>query len=43
MMDKSKLSKDDVIGEKRIRMYEVIKNYNGKCEKLEINLDIMSE
>jgi atrophin-1 interacting protein 5 (WW domain-containing E3 ubiquitin protein ligase 1) len=32
-----------LVGEKRLSLYEVLTHYNGKCENLELTLDLMSE
>jgi hypothetical protein len=43
LLDHSTFRKDAVIGEKRLSLYEVLTHYNGKCENLELTLDLMSE
>lgn len=43
LLDHSTFRKDAVVGEKRLSLYEVLTHYNGKCENLELTLDLMSE
>lgn len=32
-----------MVGEKRLSLYEILTHYNGRCENLELTLDLMSE
>lgn len=32
-----------MIGEKKFNLYQILTHYNGKCENLEVTLDLMSE
>jgi len=43
LLDHSTFRKDAVVGETRLSLYEVLTHYNGKCENLELTLDLMSE
>jgi atrophin-1 interacting protein 5 (WW domain-containing E3 ubiquitin protein ligase 1) len=43
LLDHNAFRKDAVVGEKRLSLYEVLTHYNGKCENLELTLDLMSE
>lgn len=43
LLDHSTFRKDAVLGETRLSLYEVLTHYNGKCENLELTLDLMSE
>ncbi|XP_066994660.1 E3 ubiquitin-protein ligase Su(dx) isoform X1 [Anabrus simplex] len=43
LLDHSAFRKDGILGEKRLSLYEVLTHYNGKCENLELTLDLMSE
>lgn len=43
LLDHSTFRKDAVVGEKRLSLYEVLTHYSGKCENLELTLDLMSE
>ena len=43
LLDHSTFRKDALVGEKRLSLYEVLAHYNGKCENLELTLDLMSE
>ncbi|KAJ9590572.1 hypothetical protein L9F63_016392, partial [Diploptera punctata] len=43
LLDHSTFRKDALVGEKRLSLYEVLSHYSGKCENLELTLDLMSE
>lgn len=43
LLNHSTFRKDSVIGEKRLSLYDVLKHYNGRCEHLELNMDLMSD
>lgn len=43
LLDHSTFRKDTVIGEKRLNLYDVLSHYNGRCDHLEVTLDLMSE
>lgn len=43
LLDHSTFRKDALVGEKRLSLYEILTHYNGKCENLELTLDLMSE
>ncbi|GFG36145.1 hypothetical protein Cfor_02401 [Coptotermes formosanus] len=43
LLDHSTFRKDGVVGEKRLSLYEVLTHYSGKCENLELTLDLMTE
>lgn len=43
VLDHNAFRKDALIGEKRLSLYEVLTHYNGKCEDLELTLDIVIE
>lgn len=43
LLDHSTFRKDAVIGEKRLNLYDVLSHYNGRCDHLEVTLDLMSE
>jgi atrophin-1 interacting protein 5 (WW domain-containing E3 ubiquitin protein ligase 1) len=43
LLDHSTFRKDALVGEKRLSLFEVLAHYNGKCENLELTLDLMSE
>ncbi|XP_011501087.1 PREDICTED: E3 ubiquitin-protein ligase Su(dx) [Ceratosolen solmsi marchali] len=42
LLDHSSFRKDTLIGEKKISLYNVLSNYNGKLENLELTLDLLS-
>lgn len=43
VLDHSTFRKDALIGEKPLSLYDILSHYNGKCENLELTLDLMSE
>ncbi|XP_046987642.1 E3 ubiquitin-protein ligase Su(dx) [Schistocerca americana] len=43
LLDHSTFRKDAVIGEKQLSLFEILTHYNGKCENLELTVDMMSE
>jgi atrophin-1 interacting protein 5 (WW domain-containing E3 ubiquitin protein ligase 1) len=43
LLDHSSFRKDALVGEKRLSLFDVLTHYNGKCENLEITLDLLSE
>ncbi|PNF39754.1 E3 ubiquitin-protein ligase Su(dx) [Cryptotermes secundus] len=43
LLDHSTFRKDAMVGEKRLSLYEILTHYNGRCENLELTLDLMSE
>ncbi|XP_075213345.1 WW domain containing E3 ubiquitin protein ligase suppressor of deltex [Lycorma delicatula] len=43
LLDHSTFRKDCVYGEKRVSLYDVLTHYNGKCDHLELTLDLMTE
>ncbi|KAI5704573.1 hypothetical protein M8J76_006715 [Diaphorina citri] len=43
LLDHRTFRRDCTIGEKRLNIYGVLAHYNGKCEHLEITLDLMND
>lgn len=43
LLDHSTFRKDVVVGEKQLSLFEVLSYYGGKCENLELTLDLMGE
>jgi len=43
LWDHSTFRKDGVVGDKRLSLYDVLAHYNGRCEHLEVTLDLMTE
>ncbi|XP_039278616.1 E3 ubiquitin-protein ligase Su(dx) isoform X2 [Nilaparvata lugens] len=43
LLDHSTFRKDNVFGEKRVSMFDVLLPFNGRCSNLELTLDLMSE
>lgn len=43
VLDHNSFRKDTVIGEKKLDLYQLLTHYNGRCENLELTLDLMSE
>ncbi|XP_054281967.1 E3 ubiquitin-protein ligase Su(dx)-like [Macrosteles quadrilineatus] len=43
LLDHSTFRRDAIVGEKRLSLYDVLAHYNGRCEHLEVTLDLMSE
>lgn len=43
VFDHSTFRKDSVIGEKKLNLFDVLSHYNGKCENLELTVDLMGE
>lgn len=43
LLDHSTFRKDPVIGEKRLSLYDVLGHYSGRCDHLEVTLDLMTE
>uniref|UniRef100_A0A146M3E5 E3 ubiquitin-protein ligase n=1 Tax=Lygus hesperus TaxID=30085 RepID=A0A146M3E5_LYGHE len=43
LLNHSTFRKDSVVGEKRLSLYEVLIHFNGKCEHLELTMDLVSE
>ncbi|CAG2059370.1 unnamed protein product, partial [Timema podura] len=43
LLDHSTFRKDGQVGEKRLSLYEILTYYDGKCENLELTLDLVVE
>uniref|UniRef100_A0A069DXJ8 E3 ubiquitin-protein ligase n=1 Tax=Panstrongylus megistus TaxID=65343 RepID=A0A069DXJ8_9HEMI len=43
LLNHSTFRKDGTLGEKRLSLYDVLSHYNGKCEHLELTMDLISE
>lgn len=43
VLDHNSFRKDVAIGEKKFNLFQILTHYNGKCENLEVTLDLMSE
>lgn len=41
MLDYCKFQKDVLIAEKSISLYDILCNYNGACDNLELTIDLM--
>lgn len=41
--DHNSFRKDVILGEKKFNLFQVLTHYNGKCENLEVTLDLMSD
>lgn len=41
MLDYCKFQKDVLIAEKSISLYDILSNYNGICDNLELTIDLM--
>ncbi|KAL1124232.1 hypothetical protein AAG570_002002, partial [Ranatra chinensis] len=42
LLNHSTFRKDAVLGEKRLSVYDVLSHYRGRCDRLELTLDLMS-
>lgn len=42
-LDHNSFRKDTVIGEKRLDLGQLLSHYNGRCNNLELTLDLMSD
>ncbi|XP_044743916.1 E3 ubiquitin-protein ligase Su(dx) isoform X2 [Chrysoperla carnea] len=42
VLDHSSFRKDALLGEKKLGLFQLLTHYNGKCENLELNLDLLS-
>lgn len=42
ILDHSSFRKDTLIGEKRLNLFQLLTHYHGKCDNLELNLDLLS-
>uniref|UniRef100_A0A6M2DTZ5 E3 ubiquitin-protein ligase n=1 Tax=Xenopsylla cheopis TaxID=163159 RepID=A0A6M2DTZ5_XENCH len=43
LLDHNSFRKDAVIGEKRLNLYQILSHYHGRCDNLEITLDLLSD
>lgn len=43
VLDHNSFRKDATFGEKKFNLYQILTHYNGKCENLEVTLDLMSD
>lgn len=43
LLDHSTFRKDGVLGEKKLSLYDVLAHYSGRCEHLEVTMDLMSD
>lgn len=43
VLDHNSFRKDATFGEKKFNLFQILTHYNGKCENLEVTLDLMSE
>lgn len=43
VIDHNSFRKDATLGEKKFNLYQILTHYNGKCENLEVTLDLMSD
>jgi len=43
LLDHSTFRKDAVVGDKKLSLYDVLAHYNGRCEHLEVTLDLMTD
>ncbi|GLH02563.1 E3 ubiquitin-protein ligase Nedd-4 [Gryllus bimaculatus] len=43
LRDHSSFRKDTLLGEKRVPLLEVLQHYGGRCDNLELTLDLMAE
>lgn len=43
VLDHNSFRKDATFGEKKLHLYQILTHYNGKCENLEVTLDLMSD
>ena len=41
--DQSSFRKDTLIGEQTVFLSQILKHYNGRCENLELNMDLLYE
>jgi hypothetical protein len=41
VLDQNEFWRDRVLGEKTIQLYEVLNHYSGRCDQLELTLDLM--
>lgn len=42
VLDHSSFLKDTLLGEKVVYLAQILKHYNGRCENLELNMDLLS-
>lgn len=42
VLDHSSFLKDALLGEKVVYLAQILKHYNGRCENLELNMDLLS-
>lgn len=43
VLDHNSFRKDATFGEKKFNLHQILTHYNGKCENLEVTLDLMSD
>lgn len=43
VLDHNSFRKDVLVGEKKFSLHQILMHYNGRCENLEVTLDLMSD
>lgn len=41
VLDRSSFLKDSIIGERSVNLGQILEHYNGRCENLELNMDLL--
>jgi NEDD4-like E3 ubiquitin-protein ligase WWP1 len=41
VLDHSSFRKDTLIGEQTVQLHQILQHYNGRCENLELNMDLL--